>query len=186
LTHFEYVSVAVALTYSMVVGRLLTGLSPAFDARRLYWVQLCWIFQILSIVIFGWWTFWVTREVDWTPFRFVAALALPILQYVRASTIVSDDPASVESFREHFYHRRVRFFSISLATSFVTMSYPWVFGRTPWLTFDSSYLLFVPYVLVNVIGLLTASHRVHAALVVISIVMSVVGLAFGPANTYVP
>ena len=62
----------------------------------------------------------------------------------------------------------------------------WLFGRTPWLTLDSSYLLFVPFILVNVTGLLTASHRVHAALVVIALVMSVLGLAFSPANTYIP
>ena len=131
MTHFEYIAVAVALLYSIAVARLLSGMAPSLDAPRRYWVQICWIFQILVVVMSGWWGFWNARDVQWTSIGFVSSLGLPALQYVRAITIVGDDRTSIDSFREHFYQQRIRFFGVSLLTNVVLILNLWIIGRFP-------------------------------------------------------
>ena len=70
MSHFEYVSIAVALIYALVIGRLLTGLGPSIEERRRYPIQIAWIVTLFLVCIFSWWQLWTTREVEWTALRF--------------------------------------------------------------------------------------------------------------------
>jgi hypothetical protein len=48
VSRFEYVSVAVALLYSIGVGRLLTSIPDVFDQGRRYWVHAAWVVGIIT------------------------------------------------------------------------------------------------------------------------------------------
>ena len=119
MSQFEFISVPVALLYSFVVARLMTGLGPALDHDRRYWVHLLWLAQIIGACITTWWGFWVTQDSHWTASRFLLVLALPGIQLLRVSALLGEAPASVVSFRAHFYENRSRFFAIGFVGNLI-------------------------------------------------------------------
>jgi len=54
LSHFEYISVAVALVLSLAISRLLGGISAATQRDRVYPIHLFWIAQTLLSIIAFW------------------------------------------------------------------------------------------------------------------------------------
>ncbi len=59
MSHFEYVSVALALLYALILGRLLSGLAPALDQSRRYSYHAAWIFALILIALLQRWGYWV-------------------------------------------------------------------------------------------------------------------------------
>ena len=133
MSQFEYISVAVALVFALVVGRILEGLTSTLSHQRRYPVHSVWVAQILLVCVGQWWILWRTASVDWTAFRFLWVLATPAIQYARVAVLLGE-PHSVRSYREHFYSVRRVFFGIGVASGVYTVLSPWVLGAVPWLT----------------------------------------------------
>ncbi len=165
-----------ALLNALIVGRLLSGLSPALDHRRRYWVHAAWIFALLLIAALQWWGFWGARNVAWTPIRFLWALSLPGLTFVNATVLVGDSPGSVVSFRDHFFDRRVLFFSISLATGASVALGPWINGGAPWFAVTEIHATAASIMVLSLAGLGFQGHTAHATIV--SLALLVAGATF--------
>ena len=131
MSHFEYVSVAMALLNALAVARLLSGAASAMDQRRRYWVHSAWVVVLVLVAALQWWSFWSWRGVEWTPLRFLLALSLPGLLVVATSVLLGEDPDSVASFRDHFFRRRVLFFSLSMTSAVNIALGPWILGQAP-------------------------------------------------------
>ena len=115
---FEYVTAGYILLLSFAVLRVLSGVPHAVHSERRYWVYLSWLFMALSTCIGTFLAFWAYREVEWTTFRIVVALAVPASLYAYNSVLVPPDPSTVTSWRDYFFDVRVPLF----ATGVVLMS----------------------------------------------------------------
>lgn len=182
MTHFEYISVAVALLFSFVVGRLLFSLAAVFEPGRAYWVHSLWVVQTLLGCFIAWWGFWLTRGTEWNAFRFAWALALPVLMFVRAHVLLGPELRPPQSARSHFYSNRVRFFAISVVLNVTSAVSPWVYGldRIEWNPALAASIL--PLALA-VAGLLFSSPRVHGFLAVAMAIATVAALFILPTVT---
>ena len=79
MSHFEYISVAVSLIYSLILAKLLGALPAALRPDRRYWVHTLWIVILFFITCDSWWRIWSYREADWNPTAFLSLLAVRLL-----------------------------------------------------------------------------------------------------------
>ena len=110
MTLFEYLTVGYSLIVSFAVLRALSGLPYILRTTSRYWVHVAWVFLGLFGCLFVFWAFWRFREAEWTLPRYIIVLAVPALLYVHNSILVPSDPASVTSWRAHFFEVRVPLF----------------------------------------------------------------------------
>ncbi len=183
MSHFEYVSVAIALVCALAVGRLLAGFPPALAASRRYWLHVAWLVALLFVCVTLWWGLWGVRQISWTPFRFFWVLSMPGLLFVQAAVLLGDEPARVESFRVHYFDHRIPFFSLLLASAVVLGFNPWVFGFVPWLAPAPFHPVAAVLGGLSVAGLAFKSPAVHAILVAIVLLASAASLVVAPPIT---
>ena len=172
MTHFEYVSVAVALISALSVGRLLGALPSALDPRRRYWVHVAWILTLFLVVVLQWWLFWNAKPVAWTPIRFLWALSFPGVHFLQAVVLVGETPSSVASYRDHFFHRRVPFFSLSLAAGVLTAANHWVMGQAPLLTAVPNHRVAALLTALSIASLCSKNPTAHAVLVCLFLLLA--------------
>jgi hypothetical protein len=172
VSHFEYISVAIALIFALAVGRLLSGLSLSMVENRRYWVHLTWVFTLLLVSVMGWWLMWRAYGVTWTPIRFLCALLLPALIYVRAAVLLGNPADAPASFYDHFYEKRPLFFTLGLVTAGFLAVVPWIFGMVPWFTLAPAHGAAAPLFVISALGLCSRSPTVHAVLVILSLILA--------------
>jgi hypothetical protein len=173
VSQFEFVSVGLALVYSFAVARLLAALPFVLARDKRYGVHVIWFAVTMLALVNTWWSFWLIRAVDWNALRFVWALSVPSLIYLRAGALVSQSPATVRSWRDHYYQARGPFFGIGLAIMANSVLRPWVMGlehSLPSLAFPLTLSLLYG------VGLATDRSRIHAGLGVVNLLMLAVGL----------
>ncbi len=182
MSQFEYISIALALIYALVVGRLLTGLTPSLEETRRYSIQVAWIVVFLLACVIQWWGMWRynAEDVAWTPIGFLVVLSLPSILFVRAGLLLGPNPDSVESFRSHFYERRISFFALGVVEAALAALSPWVVGIAPWFTLNSGGTHQVALVLavVSVTGLALKNPKAQAAAVFGNFLLAVTGYYF--------
>jgi hypothetical protein len=179
MSQFEFVSVGVALVYSFTVARLLAALPFALARDRRYWIHLVWFGIIMLALPITWWQIWLFRDVAWNLIRFVWALSIPSLIYLRAGTLVSPSPPSVRSWREHYYQARVPFFTIGLAIAANGFLLPWVMGLVRWFTPSPHHIMPLILTVLYVVGLATHRPAIHAGLGIVNLLALVVALVLG-------
>jgi hypothetical protein len=103
MSQFEFVSVGVALVYSFAVARLLAALPSVVAPDKRYWTHLVWVAVVMLVLAANWWQLWLFRATDWNLLRFIWILSVPALIYLRVGVLVSQAPAAVPSWREHYY-----------------------------------------------------------------------------------
>ena len=169
MTHFEFISVAVSIVVALSAARLLTALPHVLARGRLYWIHALWSVALLFAHMDFWWTIWVYREVEpWTFTGFAAVMLTPAFLFLTATTLVSDSPLAITSWRTHFYAKHRAFFALYFATvcsiplrQLVVLgdaSLPRVEGL-PGLALGT--ILFAGLA-VPLIGVVTANERAHA------------------------
>ena len=164
MSQFEYVSVAIALVFTLAVGRVLAGVNGALASERRYLVHAGWLAHILLACVAQWWVLWSVSTVEWTAFRFLWVLAMPSLQYLRAEVLLGD-AGSVASYRDHFYRVRRPYFALAAAVSVHAGLTPWVLGIVPWLTPAPIHLGASLVAAIALVGFVSRSERVHAILI---------------------
>ena len=115
---------------------------------------------------------WTAKEVAWTPIRFLWALTMPGLLYVRASVLTGENPEAVDSFRDHFFKQRVRFFSLALAQAGLASLGPWVLGLEPWLSVAPIHRVAAILATLSIAGLVLKSATAHAILVSLTLLLA--------------
>lgn len=173
MSHFEYVSVAVALIYALAVGRLLSGLSFSLTAKRQYWVHTVWVFTLLLISVISWWAIWGLNGVTWTPGRFLWILCIPSLIYLRANILLGRPGDEPDSYYEYFYAQRRLFFSVGIVVAVWIALTPWVQGLSPWFELERIHFQAVMLASVSLLGLWLRHPTVHAVLAVLTLVSSI-------------
>jgi hypothetical protein len=117
MTHFEFISVAVSIVLALSAARLLTALPHVLAPGRRYWIHALWSLALLFAHMDFWWTIWIYREADpWTFSGFGVVMLTPALLFLTVSSLVSDSPTTIASWRTHFYAKHRVFFSLYLAT----------------------------------------------------------------------
>ncbi len=173
MTQFEFISVAASIVLALSAARLLAALAHILAPGRRYWVHALWSAVLLSIHLGFWWAIWIYREIDpWTFRGFTGVMLTPALLYLAVSTLVSDSPATIESWRAHFHARHRIFFSLYVA---VLLSVPLrqfaVLGEAS-LPLAPAASASIPLVLVPLLiplaGIVSTNERIHALLVVIA------------------
>jgi len=182
LSHFEYVSVAVALLYSLALARLLGALPHINSTSRGDRIALAWVATGILSAVVSWWILWRMREVDWTPIRFAWLLAMPFLHYVQSAVLVSDNPGQISSWEDHFFAGRKKFFGIRLAMSFQAALLPWIVGIAPWFS-PAPVHTGVPLIFgVAVVGLRSESRSIHLAMALLMLALTLLSFLLVPTN----
>ena len=173
MTLFEFITVSVSIVLSLGVVRLLDGAGPVLGAERRYWVHAGWVLVKLQQHFGAWWVMWSFRgETEWNYLRFLAQLVPPILLYLQATTLVTQTPRAVDSWRDHYYSTRRAFFGLNLALA----SYS-AFMLTVTLPGMALSALAIG---ASVVGLVSTAHRVHVGILIAILVAQFGGLlAFG-------
>ena len=174
MSHFEFVSIALALIFSFAAARILGALPVVLSQGSRYWITTGWIFVLLSSLVVSWWFVWAWRDVVWTPLRFIWALSIPSLMHLRIGVLVSRAPETVRSWREQFYASRVPFFSLGIVNAACGGLSPWAMGSAEVLEFSSVHGVAALAVAIQLIGLISASPSVHAMIVLAQLASNLV------------
>jgi hypothetical protein len=166
MTHFEYISVAVSLIYSLILAKLLGALPAALQPGKRYWVHALWIVSLLGVTLDSWWRFWTYREVDWHPTAFVVLLAVPSIIFLRAAVLIGHQPYDVPSWRNHYYNVRRPFFLLQLLASVNMIASHWIISGT---IFPVPVLCGIAFFsLLALFAAISASPRLHETVAVVS------------------
>jgi hypothetical protein len=174
MSQFEFISVAVSIVLALSAARLLTALPHILAPGRRYWIHALWSLALLFAHMDFWWTIWAYREIDpWSFTGFAVVMLTPALLFLTVTSLVSDDPTTVASWRAHFYAKQRPFFSLYFATVcsipirqllvLGDASLPRVEGLPAW----PVALMVLVGPAMPLLGILTSNERVHALIVVV-------------------
>jgi hypothetical protein len=183
MSQFEYLAIAFSLVLSLAGVRLIAGLPYAYQPDRRYWVHLCFVCWQLAVTVLIFFLFWSFHTVTWNFPTFALVLVSPGLIYFNACTLIPENPASVESWRQYFFSIRRRYFAgvicwaLALgAISTVALAMPLIHqGRG----------LHAALLLSGVAGAISESHRVQASIAVFLLALTAfIALALGLEPDY--
>lgn len=174
MTEFEYISVALALIYALVVGRLVAALPDALEPAKRYWPHVAWIVALLLACAVAWWSMWALRDVVWTAPRFLFVLSFPAIMYLRAAYLTGDRNDTVVSYEAHFYAVRVRFFTIGVLIGLEGFLISWVVGIAEPGTFRQGQIPGLVLIIVNLLGATITNHRFHQFVAALALCFSFV------------
>jgi len=173
LTTFEYLAIAYSLIFSATALRLVGGLSHAFRRGHQYGVHAAFVVLVLFGTVLNFWAFLGYRDVEWTVVRFIAMLAIPGTLYFVASMLIPDDPILVESWKDHYFQRRMQLFSGIAAWGGITLvNTTFILGQP---VAHPARAVQLGLLFVGIVGLSSARPMVHKILVG---VMLILALAF--------
>ena len=178
MSHFEYISVAVLLIYSLLLAKLLGALPAALQPARRYWVHVTWILTLFFLACDSWWRIWSYREVVWNPIAFVSLMAVPSIIYLRAAILLGNGTDEVRSWREHYYSVRRPFFLLQLlGTANYAFSHQFISGVA---LVSSAWDMFAIALLAGlaIAAAFSKAPRLHEANAVLMLVATTFGLFF--------
>jgi hypothetical protein len=118
---FNHISVAVSIILAISVAHLLSGLRDVIAPQRRDWLVTCWYAYLGYLHLLIWWSlFAVHNNANWNLGTFVITMAVPGSLYLALYTLLSDAPAAIRSWNEHFQEIRRWFFffyGLFIATS---------------------------------------------------------------------
>jgi len=173
MTLFEYLAIAFSLVLSSAAMRLIRGFSHALDRDRRYWVHVVFVLNQLAVTLAVFWVFWSMRDVVWTFPRFVLALAGPGLIYAGTCALVPEDPATVSSWRDHYFSIRVGYFSCILGWAVVVALGASALLNMPW-SHPARGLQGFAFVAAAA-GILSERERVHVVLAALFLAAIAIG-----------
>lgn len=164
MTIFEYLSVAVSIVLSLAAVRLIGGLPYAATTPQRYWVHLGYVILVSAHIVLVWWNNWAYRKVDdWVFSSFLLFLLVPGTLYFMSATLIPDAPATINSWREHFFKIHRRFFlAYLLLFGLFTLS-NWLLLEVP--IVHPQRLVHALGVIACILGAFSDSPRLHQVLV---------------------
>lgn len=124
--------------------------------------QPCSILYILK----SWWNFFANgHDFEFSPSTFLLTLITPALVIVRAQLLTGRPSQEIASYRQHFYDHRVPFFAVGLASMTTLLLMPWLTGLQSFGEVTAYQLQSAPFMLIWMIGLMSARPAVHIALI---------------------
>ena len=189
MTLFEYLAAGYVLMLSFAVLRAVSGIPYALRSTSRYWVHVVYLSVALANCLVGFWAFWFYRDVEWTFFRFVGTLAIPVLTYVHVSLLVPPDPSTVASWRDHFFDVRIPLFTSGVANFVaVAISNQSVLGIP---ALDPAEWTVYAAIAIFTLGLTSARASLHAALAIafpclVAVILFVILAQGDPSAPFIP
>jgi hypothetical protein len=165
----EYLSVLVSIIVGLGLSHLLGSVGKLLSRRRRVRVYtpsvVAATIVFLAHVQFWWGSFEFGRRIESNFFAFLVFLITPILLYLIAVLVLPEldqDDSGVVSLREHYYEARPWFFGLTVLIPVATAVRNAGFQGDALWNQDRPFEL--AFFLLALIGLLTASERVHRIL----------------------
>jgi hypothetical protein len=173
---FEYVAIAFSLIFSFAVLRLVGGISHVLDPGRRYWVHAAHVcFQLLATAV-SFWIMFSYRDVEWTLPGFLLVLVIPALFYFNANVLIPEAPASIESWRVHYFAIRKRYWIAVCLWTVVTSITSTTLLEVPIVHHSRAVQLLI--FAFGVGGIVSASPRVHETLAILTCLLPITALFF--------
>ena len=170
MTLFEYLSIAISIVLALSAAQLLGSLREVFDPDRRYWVHALWVVHVLLIHVIGWWGLWAFRDLEsWNLAFFGLFLVIPGLLFVCSNTLVLPQRSIETSWEQHFFSVGKWFFVARGLIGVVSTLRASLLLGSPildWVRLPTLLML-----IVCVVGVLSASRRVHGTLVLIATIL---------------
>jgi len=164
MSHFEYVSVAIAMLYSLGFGKVLGGIPHIANRERGSLVVFLWVFSLLMGAFTSWWSLWQHVDVEWTAFRFMVILGTPILFYTQAALLVPEGPSRILVWDDYYATIRKKFISVFTTNAVYISFVPWALGETSWFAFHDSHVAAAVMVLTGILAYTIPARRIQLAL----------------------
>ncbi len=171
---FDYLIIAFSLLFTTAALRLIRGISSANDSERRYWIHLLFILWTLLAIVSSFWSYWSLKDITWTLPKFILALLLPSIYYFIAVLLVPENINNIKSWREHYYSIRIKLFS-SVAIWFIIATVSGIIFFEMSLRHPArlGHLIFIS---LCIVGLLFTNPKVHWAIVIIFIILSLAAI----------
>jgi hypothetical protein len=118
---FNHISVPVSIILAISVAHLLSGLRDVIAPQRRDWLVTCWYAYLGYLHLLVWWSLFAVHNIaNWNLGTFAITMAVPGSLYLALYTLLSDAPAAIRSWNEHFQKIRRWFFffyGLFIATS---------------------------------------------------------------------
>jgi hypothetical protein len=129
-----------------------------------------------------WWELWGFRDSNWTPVLFLEVMAFPMILYMRTLFLLQDRGATEKSWDDLYYENRVPFFLASALAPVAALAFN-LSAIEPSAGVILYRLLGLLLVLsLSLVGIASRKRRVHAAIAIISLVLSFGWLLGGVAR----
>ena len=113
MTIFEYLSIAASIFLALALGKLASAIPLVFSKRQFDPIYSIVFAMLFSSSLLQWWLIWGVSEFsDWTFPSFLMLMASPIVLFVLAHVLVSENPSEVCSWRDHLSEKHRLFFSL--------------------------------------------------------------------------
>jgi hypothetical protein len=182
MTPFEFLLALYLIVAGLGLTLLVRSVGQIIEAReriQLYWIHTSWIALIFIVHITNWFAFWGFREVEsWTVARFVLVISIPTILYlvshISVPEVYGDD--RFYDMREYYFARFRTIFRLLAAIMLLNILCEWVLLGGVQLSILNAVRLIAFAVLT--LGLLSASPRLHAIVVLVLISLVVFGSSF--------
>ena len=118
---FNHISVAVSIILAISAANLLSSLRDVIAPQRRDWLVTCWYAYLGYLHLLIWWSFFAVHNIaKWNLGTFAITMAVPGSLYLALYTLLSDAPAAIRSWNDHFQKIRHWFFffyGLFIATS---------------------------------------------------------------------
>ncbi|HEX6036836.1 hypothetical protein [Longimicrobium sp.] len=165
----EYLSVLVSIIVGLGLSRLLGSVGKLLSRRRRVRPYLpavaSAVLVFLAHVQFWWGSFDFGERIENNFFAFLVFLLTPILLYLAAVLVLPEldqDDSGEVSLREHYFEARPWFFGLTALVPVATAVRNAGFQGDPFWNQDRPFEL--AFLLIALVGLLTANARVHRIL----------------------
>ena len=188
MTDLAHVATFVSLIYSLGVANVLANVSSLLKRRPLsdwYWVHSLWKLNLLVMMAGFWWVLhaWTpsTRKNELLDFLiYLGLLLVPSLLFVASDLLFPERALDHErNLKDHFLDIRKPFFVTLLCTLVAGVLDTWlgasVHVKNPAVYGGTQVYLFLAFLF----GIRYESHRVHAWLVVSSLVAFIIWVSLG-------
>jgi hypothetical protein len=174
---FDYCAVLIAVILGLALIHPLRGLAKMIQMRhevRVYWVHVLWTFNVIIWVVviwlgMFWWRSLQELSIQW----YLFLIGYAAVQFMWAAILYPPEFSGKMNFEQHFYANRYWFFGIQLAVVLLDIPETLVKGAKHLRPVPAEYPYLISALLVIcVAALLTSKRRVHAALSIAWILLS--------------
>jgi len=185
VSQFEFLSIFVSIIIALGISNILSSAMRLIRRRgrvHTHCTTLIWMAALFLLQVLAWWVAFQRREsTNWTFFRFLLYLLLPILVSVPGYLLVPEIEMELEpqfDLEKEFNHNRVWFFAILGAmglTSFVESA---VSAGTSRLNFGSAFPLVVVLLCIGGIVLRSKWAQLLVASTFLATLLCYIGFVF--------
>ena len=119
MTIFEYLSIAASILLALALGRLATAIPYVFSRRRFDLVYALIYVALFFGALLQWWLIWEVSEYNnWSYQTFVLLMASPLVLFVSAHVLVSEQPSEVDSW-SYYLSEKHRLYFFLLFVGFI-------------------------------------------------------------------